>query len=73
MIEQGRLAMEEDGADAVIGYGSLDVISALQAGLGVPVIDPIQASAMVAESLARLRIGQSERAWPTPGSLAESD
>ncbi len=70
MIEQGRLAMQEDGADAVIGYGSLDVIGRLQRELPIPVIDPIQASAMMAESLVRLRIAQSKRAFPTPDSLS---
>ena len=69
MIEQAHLAMREDGADAVIGYGSLDVIGRLQRELPIPVIDPIQASAMMAESLARLRIAQSKRAFPKPGSL----
>jgi Asp/Glu/hydantoin racemase len=62
--------MQEDGADAVIGYGSLDVIGRLQRELPIPVIDPIQASAMMAESLARLRIAQSKRAFPTPDSLS---
>lgn len=69
MMEQARLAMAEDGADAVIGYGSLDVIESLQRELPIPVIDPIQASAMMAESLARLHIAQSKRAFPTPESL----
>jgi allantoin racemase len=69
MIEQAHLAMNEDGADAVIGYGSLDVIESLQRELPIPVIDPIQASAMMAESLARLNIAQSKRAFPTPESL----
>jgi allantoin racemase len=73
MIEQGRLAMSEDGADAVVGYGSLDVIGRLQSELPIPVIDPIQASAMMAESLARLRIAQSKRAFPRPGSLEAED
>lgn len=69
MLEQGRLAMNEDGADAVIGYGSLDVIGQLQRELPIPVIEPIQASAMMAESLARLQIAQSKRAFVRPGSL----
>ncbi len=73
MIEQGRLAMQEDGADAVIGYGSLDVIGRLQRELPIPVIDPIQASAMMAESLARLRIAQSKRAFPRPDSMSAHD
>jgi allantoin racemase len=71
MIEQGHLAMDEDGADAVIGYGSLDVIESLRRELPIPVIDPIQASAMLAESLARLQIAQSKRAFPTPASLTD--
>ena len=70
MIKQGQLAIQEDGADAVVGYGSLDVIGQLQRELPIPVIDPIQASAMMAESLARLRIAQSKRAFPTPPSLS---
>ena len=69
MIEQARLAMKEDGADVVIGYGSLDVIGRLQRELPIPVIDPVQASAMMAESLARLSIAQSVRAHPRPGNV----
>ena len=69
MIEQARLAMSEDGADVVIGYGSLDVIGRLQRELPIPVIDPIQASAMLAESLARLQLAQSKRAFPIPSGL----
>ena len=70
MIEQAELAMREDGADVVIGYGSLEVIGRLQRDLPIPVIDPIQASAMMAESLARLHIAQSKRAFPLPSSVA---
>ncbi|MCZ0954304.1 MAG: aspartate/glutamate racemase family protein [bacterium] len=69
MIEQAHLAMEEDGADVVIGYGSLDVIGRLQRELPIPVIDPVQASAMMAESLARLSIAQSKRAYPRPANV----
>ena len=45
------------------------MIGQLQEQLPIPVIDPIQASAMMAESLARLRIAQSKRAHPVPGIL----
>lgn len=69
MLEQARLAVAKDGADVVIGYGGLDVIGFLQEHLDIPVIDPIQASAMMAESLVRLQIGQSRRAFPTPSNL----
>ncbi len=64
MLEQGLLAVEEDGADAVIGYGGLEILERLRGGLPVPVVDPIQASAMMAESLVRLRLSQSEHAYP---------
>lgn len=69
MIEQGRLAVAEDGADSVIGYGGLDVLEGLRAGLEVPVIEPIQASVMMAESLARLSLSQSKHAFSKPEIL----
>ncbi len=69
MLEQGRAAVAEDGADSVIGYGGLDVLEALREGLDVPVIEPIQASAMMAESLARLRLSQSKHAFGKPEIL----
>ena len=69
MLKQGHLAVTEDGADSVIGYGGLDVLDALREGLDVPVIDPIQASAMMAESLVRLRLAQSKHAFSKPKIL----
>ncbi|MFV2044765.1 MAG: aspartate/glutamate racemase family protein [Anaerolineales bacterium] len=69
-LEQASLAVEEDGADAVIGYGSLDIIGYLTEHLDVPVIDPIQSAAIMAETLARLDLAQSKRAVPKRMHLA---
>jgi|GEM_PF-2802969 len=41
----------------------------LQEQFGVPVISPPQASVMMAESLVRLNITQSKRAYPRPKEL----
>ena len=67
MLEQARRAIEDDGADVIIGYGGLDVINYLQDQLGYPVISPILASVMMIESLVRLNLSQSKHAFPNPG------
>jgi allantoin racemase len=56
MIRAARLAIEEDGAQAVIGYGSLKVIRAMREALPVPVINPVTAGILLAESVARARL-----------------
>ena len=66
MLVEARQAVEEDGADAIIGYGSIEGLRYVQEQLGVPVISPVQASVMMAESLVRLNITQSKRAYPKP-------
>lgn len=53
MIEAARLAIEEDRAQAIIGYGSLSVIRAMREALPVPVINPVTAGILVAEMLVR--------------------
>lgn len=53
MLEAARLAIEEDGARAIIGYGSLRVIRAMREALGVPVINPVTAGILVAETVIR--------------------
>ena len=53
MLEAARLAIEEDGARAIIGYGSLRVIRAMREGLAVPVINPVTAGILVAEIVVR--------------------
>jgi allantoin racemase len=70
MINAARLAIEEDGAQAIIGYGGLTVIGAMRRALQVPVISPIQASVIVAELLVRARLSQSKVAFPRPRRLA---
>jgi allantoin racemase len=71
MLSEARRAVEEDGADAIIGYGGIEGIRYLQEQLGVPVISPVQASVMMAESLVRLNITQSKHAYPTPPELVK--
>ncbi len=56
MIEGARLAIAEDGAEAIIGYGSLSVIQAMRAALPVPVINPVTAGILVAEMVVRARL-----------------
>lgn len=69
MLEQARLAVEQDGADVIIGYGSIDILQHLNQQLGVPIISPVQASVIIAESLVRLRISHSKQAFPTPATV----
>ncbi len=56
MLTEARLALEEDGAQAIIGYGGYEVIRQLRSRLPVPVINPIQANIIVAEALVRATI-----------------
>jgi len=69
MLEQAQKAVDEDGADVIIGYGGLDVIGFLRKHLEVPVVSPIQASVVMAATLARLNLAQSKRAYPKPPRL----
>ena len=56
MEQEARLAIEEDGARAIIGYGSLSVIRAMRAALEVPVINPVTAGILLAEMVVRARL-----------------
>ena len=69
MLVLAQQAIEQDGADALIGYGDIEGIQYLRDQLCVPVISPVQASVMMAESLVRLGLAQSKRAYPTPSNL----
>lgn len=68
--EAARLAVEVDGADALIlGCMSMafhDVAEELQAMIGVPVINPIVASLAMADYLARSGLCHSKRAYADP-------
>ncbi len=69
---EAQKAVDHDGADTIIGYGSIEMIEFLQMNLKVPAISPIQASVMMAESLVRLKLRQSEVAFPSPVDLAKT-
>ena len=69
MLEQACKAVEEDGADAVIGYGSLRVFNYLAQNLNVPVIDPVRSAVILVESLIRVGLTHSKRAFPIPANL----
>jgi allantoin racemase len=56
MIPAAMLAIEEDGAQAVIGYGSLKVLRAMREALPVPVVNPVTAGILLADSAARARL-----------------
>ena len=71
MLEQAHQAIELDGADVIISYGALDLLSYLRQHLEVPVIDTVQSSLMLAESLVRLGLAQSKRAYATPSDLLD--
>lgn len=71
MLEQAQRAVKEDGADAIISYPTMEVLTHLRANLDVPVIDPVQAFTMMAQSLIELKISQSKRAFPRPYDLDE--
>ncbi len=68
LTEVGRRAVEEDGADTLIlGCMSMafhGVDRALSTAIGVPVVNPIPASLMFAELLARSGISHSPLAYP---------
>jgi Asp/Glu/hydantoin racemase len=68
VLEQARLAVKEDGAEALV-IGSLSmtpVVPDLQAAVEVPVISPGLWSCKIAESLVKLRISHSKRAFQSP-------
>ena len=66
MLLQAQKAIEEDGADSIIGYGSLDLITFLQRNIKVPVIDPVRSGVIFVESLIRLGMTHSKRTFPKP-------
>jgi allantoin racemase len=55
MIRGSRQAIEADGAQAIIGYGSLGVLRAMRKALPVPVINPVTSGILLAEAAARAR------------------
>ena len=66
MFLESQKAIDEDGADSIIGYGSLDLITFLQKTLKVPVIDPVRSTVIFVESLIKLGLSHSKRTFPKP-------
>jgi allantoin racemase len=74
MLEQGRAAIEIDGADTLVlgcmSMGFLDVAEEMTRALGVPVINPSKASLKIAEATTALGLTHSRRAYLKPPKLA---
>jgi len=71
MYAEAMAAIEQDGAEAIIGYGGPDVYNELRPNLPVPVISPVQASVVMAETLVRANLAQSKIAFPYPDNIEE--
>ena len=67
-IQQAQLAVEEDGADVLmIGSTTMaSVVPALRAAVDVPVVNPGPWACKVAESLVKMRVSHSKRAFVSP-------
>jgi Asp/Glu/hydantoin racemase len=68
-VSAARALVDAHDADVIVSAGiSLCPIhldrSALEADLGLPVVEPIGAPVQVAASLARMRMGHSRKRWP---------
>lgn len=65
-IEQGKKAIEEDGADVlVLGCAlMMEVAEKLQESLGVPVVDPTLAALKVTEMLISMKLKHSHLSYP---------
>ncbi|RZS89705.1 allantoin racemase [Motilibacter rhizosphaerae] len=71
-VEQGRLALEEDAAEAlVLGCAGLtDLVDPLRARLGVPVVEGVAAATTLAVALLAQGVGTSRAAtWAAPERL----
>jgi len=68
MIEAGRRCVQEDGAEVLVPgcFGFIGLAKEMQNELGVPVIDPAGAAVRHIETLVKLGLSQSKRAYPTP-------
>jgi allantoin racemase len=74
MVEQGRIAVEQDGADALVlgcmSMGFLDVAEQMSQELGVPVVNPSKAALKMTEATLSLGLAHSRRAYHRPPKLA---
>lgn len=73
-VAQGRKAIEQDRADALIvgcmTMGFLEIAEAAGAELGVPFLNPARAGLKFAEALVGAGLSHSKRAYMTPPKLA---
>jgi allantoin racemase len=63
MLAQAKRAVEQYGADVIIGYGGLNVIQRLREELPVPVVSPVQAQIVLVEALVRMGLTTSKAAF----------
>ena len=73
LLEQGRKAIEEDGADVIVLGCALMIGTAdiLQEELGVPVVDPTLAAINIIEMLISMNLKQSVLSYPFTEVQAE--
>jgi allantoin racemase len=74
MIEQGRAAVESDGADTLIlgcmSMGFLDVAEQMSDELGVPVLNPSRTALKMAEATVAIGVTHSRRDYHKPPKLS---
>src|SRR3989441_6701980 len=73
MIELGRRAVAEDGADTLalgcMSMGFLEAHQAMAAEVGVPVVNPVYAALKMLEALVGAGLAHSKRAYPVPPKM----
>ena len=62
-LVQAKRAIDQYGADVIIGYGGLNVIQHLRKELPVPVVSPVQAQIVLVEALVRMGLTTSKVAF----------
>ena len=74
MIDLGRRAVAEDGADTLalgcMSMGFLEAQQTIAAEVGVPVVNPVYAALKMLEALVGAGLAHSKRAYPVPPKLA---
>lgn len=70
LVEEGKRAIDEDGADVLVlgctGLSDAAEEYKLQERVGIPVVDPLLAALKIAESLVSLNLSHSKSAYPQP-------
>jgi len=74
MLEAGEMARDIDAADTlVLGCMTMAFLGEhreLSTALGIPVVNPVQASLKLVESLVAMGLAHSKRAFPVPPKMA---